>query len=99
MDEFDPRAVPLLERFGLQSEHSGVCLAPGLWRGGGPAIVSVNPANERSIGTVKAATSGDLDAAIASAHTASRSWRDVPAPRRGEAVRQFAMLLREHKDA
>ena len=29
----------------------------------------------------------------------SARWRDVPAPRRGEAVRQFAMLLREHKDA
>ena len=33
------------------------------------------------------------------AATAAHAWRDVPAPRRGEAVRRFGDLLREHKDA
>jgi len=99
MTEPDKRAAPLLARFGLASEHAGVCLGPGQWRGGGPAIVSQNPANERSIGMVKAATADDLAAAIASAQAAALTWRDVPAPRRGEAVRQFGLVLREHKDA
>ena len=99
MTMHDPRAAPLLARFGLSDAHPGVCVGPGQWRGGGPAVVSVNPANEQSIGTVKAAAAADLDAAIASAHAAAWAWRDVPAPRRGEAVRQFGLLLREHKDA
>ena len=99
MAELEKRAAPLLERFGLATESAGVCLGPGQWRGGGAAIASVNPANAQRIGTVKSATAADLDAAIASAAAAARAWRDVPAPRRGEAVRRFALLLREHKDA
>jgi aldehyde dehydrogenase (NAD+) len=97
--ELDKRAASLLARFGLGSEHPGVCIAPAQWRGGGNAIVSINPANQQVIGRVKAASAADLDAAIASACGAARAWRDVPAPRRGEAVRQFALLLREHKEA
>ena len=99
MTEIDKRATPLLARFGLTDKHAGVCLGPGQWRGGGPAVVSSNPANERALGTVNAATAADLDAAIASAGAAASAWRDVPAPRRGEAVRQFGLVLREHKDA
>ncbi|MEP7275535.1 MAG: aldehyde dehydrogenase family protein [Betaproteobacteria bacterium] len=99
MMEVDPRAAPLLARFGLAAEAAGVCLGPGQWRGGGAAIVSSNPANAQAIGTVKSATADDLDAAVASAASAARAWRDVPAPRRGEAVRRFGLLLREHQDA
>ena len=99
MPEFDLRAASILARFGLAPEYAGVCLGPGQWRGSGGAIVSVNPANGATIGTVKSATAEDLAAAIASAETAAHAWRDVPAPRRGEAVRQFGALLREHKDA
>ena len=30
---------------------------------------------------------------------AQTRWRDVPAPRRGELVRRYGNVLREHKDA
>ncbi len=99
MKQDDLRAMALLARFGLAAGHPGVCVGPRDWRGGGGAVVSVNPANERRIGTVAAASAADLDAAIAAAVTAAHAWRDVPAPRRGEAVRAFGLLLREHKDA
>jgi len=99
MTASDPRAAALLARFGLAAEQPGVCVGPGRWRGGGTPIVALNPANERVIGHVTSATAADLDAAITTATHAARAWRDVPAPRRGEAVRQFGQLLREHKDA
>ena len=35
---------------------------------------------------------------VARATTAFQSWRDVPAPRRGELVRIFGNVLREHKE-
>ncbi|VDL08669.1 succinate-semialdehyde dehydrogenase [Bordetella pertussis] len=38
-------------------------------------------------------------AAITRARQASQQWRDVPAPRRGELVRRFGDVLREHKEA
>ena len=36
---------------------------------------------------------------LATVTDAARRWRDVPAPARGNAVRRYAELLREHKDA
>lgn len=35
---------------------------------------------------------------IGAAHQAHLSWRDTPAPRRGELVRLFGQVLRQHKD-
>ena len=96
--ELDPRSETLLARFGLALEQPGVCLGPNAWRGGGHFIASVNPSNGRRIGRVRAATGEDLDAVIASTARASQIWRDIPAPKRGEAVRRFGELLREYKD-
>lgn len=39
----------------------------------------------------------EVDAAVAVAHAAFHAWRRVPAPRRGELVRQFGEALRRHK--
>ena len=89
----------LLERFGIAADNSGVCLGPGQWRGGGASIVSINPANEQPLARVAMASADDLAAVTRTAATAAQAWRDVPAPRRGEAVRRFGNLLREYKDA
>src|SRR5205814_6727161 len=45
------------------------------------------------------ATTADCEVVLASAVAAAHAWRDVPAPKRGEAVRRLGLLLREHKDA
>jgi aldehyde dehydrogenase (NAD+) len=95
----DPRVQPILKTFDLHTENAGVSLGPARWLGHGPALTSLNPANEMSLGSVTAATPDDLQAAIEAAANAARAWRNVPAPRRGEAVRQFGELLRAHKDA
>ncbi|MEO9136902.1 MAG: aldehyde dehydrogenase family protein, partial [Casimicrobiaceae bacterium] len=65
----------------------------------GPVLASSNPANARRLGFVSTATSADLDALLERATDAARAWRDTPAPKRGDAVRRYAELLREHKDA
>ncbi len=44
-----------------------------------------------------AGSTGDVDAAVDRAQTAFRTWRDTPAPARGEVVRRLGDLLREHK--
>src|SRR5947207_3737954 len=95
----DPRVSSILKIFGLRSENPGVCCGPGRWRGDGATLESINPANGMSLGHVSVATVDDVDAAIEAAKQAAEVWRSVPAPRRGEAVRQFGELLRAHKDA
>src|SRR5437868_2488433 len=95
----DIRALPVLQTFGLRADGTGTYRWPGNRRCGGPAIASINPANELALASVSGATRDDIDAAIAAAAHAADAWRTVPAPRRGEVVRRFAALLRGHKDA
>ncbi|MFC3492696.1 L-piperidine-6-carboxylate dehydrogenase [Glycomyces rhizosphaerae] len=42
-------------------------------------------------------TEADVDAAVAAAHEAFLTWRDVPAPVRGNLVKRWGRLLTEHK--
>ena len=95
----DPRAAPVLAKIGLRVDAHGLCtrpLAPPLH---GAPRASINPANGRTLGSVATATAADLDAMLAGAGDAARAWRDTPAPKRGNAVRRYAELLRENKDA
>ena len=109
--ERDLRIDAVMARFGLPDRVAsqadaggdpswpGACVGPGRWRANDGVVESVNPANERSLGRVRLASAADLQAILASASDAARAWREVPAPQRGEAVRRFGQLLREHKDA
>jgi aldehyde dehydrogenase (NAD+) len=92
MSATDPRAAALLARFGLERLQSP---SPG---SAVPAIASTNPANGQRLAAVPLTTAAGLEAALASAVAAAETWRDVPAPRRGEVVRRFGELLRAHKD-
>ncbi len=89
----------VLARLGIGPDNAGACLGPEEWRGGGEAIASINPANGRELARVRLADAADLDAVVGAAVMVARAWREVPAPRRGEAVRRFGELLRAHKDA
>ena len=95
----DSRIAPVLARLGLIVGAEGRVtrpLAPPLR---GPALVSHNPANGQQLGSAATATPADLDALLGHAAEAAQRWRETPAPKRGQAVRRYAELLREHKDA
>ncbi|HET7756520.1 MAG TPA: aldehyde dehydrogenase family protein [Steroidobacteraceae bacterium] len=77
---------------------------PGAWCGSGwsasteAALLNVkNPATGALIAQVRPATAADYESVIASAGQAALAWREVPAPKRGEAVRQLAEELRRAK--
>jgi aldehyde dehydrogenase (NAD+) len=89
----------LLASLGLEAVNPGACAGPEAWRGSGPLLESRNPADGSSIAAVATAASPDIDAVLGAAAAAAHSWREVPAPKRGEAVRRLGQLLREHKDA
>jgi aldehyde dehydrogenase (NAD+) len=61
------------------------------------AVATRSPITGSSFGSLPAATADDVDALVDRSRTAFASWRATPAPRRGELVRRFAELLREHK--
>ena len=95
----DERAAPLLARLGLVVDAAGRVRDPLAGTPlTGPELVSRNPANGYALGSVATAAANDLDRLLRRAIEAANAWRDVPAPRRGNAVRRYADLLREFKD-
>jgi aldehyde dehydrogenase (NAD+) len=89
----------VLARLGLVLDDRGVAGRPLATPCRGPLLESVNPANERALGAAATTSDADLDAILGTAVEVARAWRDTPAPMRGQAVRRYAELLREHKDA
>ncbi len=68
------------------------------WFSNGELIESYSPVDGKLIGKVKASTREDYDRVMESATKAFKTWRDVPAPQRGEIVRQFGNKLRDLKE-
>lgn len=63
----------------------------------GDVIESYSPVDGKLIGKVKTTTKEDYDKVMEASTKAFKTWRDVPAPQRGEIVRQFGNKLRELK--
>ena len=66
--------------------------------GDASGIVSRSPIDGTSLAGIGITTAAAADDAIARAAAVQRRWKNVPAPRRGELVRQFGNVLRAHKD-
>ena len=90
-----------LHHLGLAAENSGTYLGGGEWATGADAgtIESVNPTTGEVLGHVHATTPEQYERMIQNAQRAWATWRDTPAPRRGEAIRLCGEALRKHKDA
>jgi acyl-CoA reductase-like NAD-dependent aldehyde dehydrogenase len=73
----------------------------GNWQvaGSGRNYENRNPANtDDLIGLFPASTAADVAAAVAAAKKAFRSWRLVPAPKRGEILYRVGELLKKYKE-
>ena len=62
-------------------------------------IDSYSPVDGALIGSVSTTTHQDYEKVIAQAQKTYLEWREVPAPKRGEIVRQYGDELRKHKEA
>ena len=63
----------------------------------GSDIAARTPISAEVLGTFRRDTADDVRRAIERARCGFLEWRLVPAPKRGEVVRGFGQLLREHK--
>ncbi|MDX2035836.1 MAG: aldehyde dehydrogenase family protein [Isosphaeraceae bacterium] len=63
----------------------------------GPDLISINPANDRELGRVRAGDLGDLERVARISTETFTAWRNVPAPIRGAFVRRLGEALREKK--
>jgi len=82
---------------GLQDRNLGGF--DGMWLGTGPDLEVHSPIDGTRLATVKQVTEAEYDRVVDRAHAAFLEWRRVPAPKRGELVRQLGERLRANKTA
>jgi alpha-ketoglutaric semialdehyde dehydrogenase len=59
---------------------------------------TVNPATREPVGSFVVGTAKDVSDAVGAAHRAYRSWKDTPAPKRGEILLEAAHLMKHAKE-
>jgi aldehyde dehydrogenase (NAD+) len=84
----------LLESFGIKDNHPGACW--GEWAEK-PSGGDINPTTGEPLGTVAQAAEEDYEQVMAKAQEAFLEWRAMPAPKRGEIVRQLGDAFRKRK--
>jgi aldehyde dehydrogenase (NAD+) len=90
-------SASVLERLGIRDSNPGAA-GMGFRETSGPEVVSHNPATGDPLARIRQATANDYEWVAQSALRAFETWRLVPAPRRGEVVRDLGDALRRHKD-
>ena len=87
-----------LSELGLSQLNPGLDLGTGDASPKGKVISSFNPTTGKEIAQIKLATRDDYEKVVAASQAAFGPWRAMPAPKRGEIVRQIGNELRRHKD-
>ncbi|MFC4722702.1 aldehyde dehydrogenase family protein [Geojedonia litorea] len=87
-----------LKTLGVQSINQGTSTGSN-WFSNGEVLESFSPVDGQLIGKVKSTTKDDYSRVMEAATSAFKTWRTMPAPQRGEIVRQFGDKLREKKEA
>ncbi|MBL7778301.1 MAG: aldehyde dehydrogenase family protein [Chitinophagales bacterium] len=87
----------VLKKLGVPISGSGVSTGTKWFNTNGEKIESYSPVDGKKIGSVTSATQKDFAQVMATAQKAFVEWRNVPAPKRGEIVRQIGEELRLYK--
>ena len=88
-----------LKALKITSESSGTSTGSNWLPSNGALIDSFSPVDGKLIGKVATSTPEQYEEVVQTAQSAFKAWRKVPAPQRGEVVRQFGEKLREKKEA
>ena len=93
--------MDILHELGIESENFGSCTGSGKWNDSinSGKIDSINPATGEIIASVYECSVDDTKAVIKASVDAFNEWRALPAPVRGQLVREMGDALRVKKDA
>ncbi|SVA40766.1 uncharacterized protein METZ01_LOCUS93620, partial [marine metagenome] len=86
-----------LQKLGIDVNNLGTSTGSNFFATG-DKIDSISPVDGSLIGTVTSTSSEDYEKVIKSAQSAFTFFRTMPAPKRGDMVRQFGNKLRELKE-
>ena len=90
----------LLDKLNIKAVNPGASFGVDHWLEdkAGAELVSYNPATGEPIAKVIQATKASYDQVVAASQQAFEAWRNVPAPKRGQVVRDLGEAVRELKE-
>jgi aldehyde dehydrogenase (NAD+) len=87
-----------LKKLGLKTKNPGTWTGQESLAGSRRYLDSYSPVDGQYIGSVGITTREQYDQVMDTAAQAFQTWRNMPAPKRGEIVRQYGDILRDYKD-
>jgi aldehyde dehydrogenase (NAD+) len=90
----------ILDKLEIKDINPGACSGPDGWIEDpqGKELVSYNPTSGESLAKVIQASPATYERIISHANEAFGIWRRLPAPKRGQVVRDLGDALREYKE-
>lgn len=90
----------LLDKLGILPVNPGACAGPDRWLSDpdGKQLVSYNPSTGEPIASVTQATASTYEQVITAAQASFERWRVMPAPKRGQLVRDLGQAVRDLKE-
>jgi len=90
----------LLEKLNIEELNPGACTGPDAWIKDpkGKQLISYNPTTGEPIAKVQQATPETYEKVASIAQQAFLRWREIPAPKRGQLVRDLGNALRDIKE-
>ena len=90
----------ILSRLNISAVNHGTSTGLNSWASDNPKLIeSFSPVDGKLIAKVTETTLEDYQKVIETAKEAFKTWKNVPAPRRGEIVRQMGEAFRQNKEA
>lgn len=90
--------MEFLQQLGLQQKNQGVSTGTKWLSANGSTIKSFSPVDGLEIGEVNSSDQQSYEQLVQTSLAAAKEWRNWPAPKRGEIVRQIGEALRAKKE-
>jgi aldehyde dehydrogenase (NAD+) len=87
----------ILEKLHIEAVNSGACHGDWIAEPAGGELISLCPATGEPLARIRMAGVADYEAVMARATGSFLEWRMMPAPKRGDIVREIGNELRAHK--
>jgi aldehyde dehydrogenase (NAD+) len=88
----------ILDTFDIKPVNRGASTGSYWFSTRGTLIESFSPVDGKLIASVHSASESDYEALILKGNEAFKVWRNIPAPKRGEIVRQLGDRIRKYKE-
>lgn len=94
--------MDFLKELGIEKQNPGASGGNSVWLStdkNSEAIISINPSTGAEIGRIAGCTMAQYEQIMAKSQAAFQTWRQIPAPKRGELIRLLGEALRHYKDS